>query len=869
MKYRLIGILTIICWLQLSTWVSAKPPIALVVDSQLEGPAAQSLADLEQAVQSQYALTRVKEISTAAPSIVVGIVGSSRSVDQLVLSQSIQIADKPESLCIRRLVINHQKVLLIAARDSRSLGYALLDVARSFELARQSDDPFTSIQDANESPFLRVRAISIHPMNADLEREWYFSNEFWQGYFKQLARNRYNNFTLTFSDQTNYLNPIYAYMVDVPGFPQVKVQGQNAQDRQRNLRMLGRIAELARERGIDFTLAIWMQAPVPRYSGKVLAENLPEGLPLAEYCSRGLSLVLQACPAINGIQLRMNDEAGVPPEKQLEFYKPIFGAIGSCGRPMRLDLRYKGVQPETVQAARDAGLDVTISTKLWCEHFGLPYHPTEADSHYRDSRYGFGTMLVKPRPYHVVYQLWTVGSQRLLLWGDPNYAARFAQSCQLGDGEGFEVFAPLTDKGYGNAPGNWRIFADKSYEVGKWEYERYWYFYLVFGRAGYGGKVDREVYQREFRHRFGAAAEDIEAAYHAASQVIPLVTASQLPGASEWSWWPEMDTGGGIQEYMHTQPSDTGQFYAIRSWKKTPQWRWEEWDANIPGYAEDEVAGKLRGKTNPWRVSRMLLNLAEGTEKSLDVAKTRLGSEMTPEFRGTDVDLRVLAQLARYHAAKKQAATHLAFFELTGAVGRLPEALRHSRAAVTAWEQIVRLTGGVYHDNLVFGVTKDSPRSKMGHHHSGHWKDRLDEVRADVIYLEQLVKKHGGEGKKYRKFPGEGPLELYSNLDHPIDHKPVVNATPGEDLVIEAATTVPMERKSIILHYRRLDQTAEWTQIPMKSIGDNRIEAVIPGKEIANRWDLQYYFEILLDRGVARNWPRWEHEQPFYVVKVK
>src|SRR5262249_15487943 len=153
-----------------------------------------------------------------------------------------------------------------------------------------------------------------------------------------------------------------------------------------NVKMLGRIAELAKERGLDFTLGVWMQAPVPRYSGKVLVENLPEGDRAADYCARAIKLVLQACPAISGLQLRMNDEAGVPLDRQTEFYKPLFASVRGCGRPIKLTLRYKGLQPETTKAALDLGLDVAISTKFWCEHLGLPYHPTAADSHYRESR---------------------------------------------------------------------------------------------------------------------------------------------------------------------------------------------------------------------------------------------------------------------------------------------------------------------------------------------------------------------------------------------------------------------------------------------------------------------------------------------------
>ena len=237
-------------------------------------------------------------------------------------------------------------------------------------------------------------------------------------------------------------------------------------------------------------------------------------------------------------------------------------------------MRYKGLRPGSIQAAAAAGLDLAVSTKFWCEFMGLPYHPTVEDRQMGRSyelphdRYGYGDLLHYPRPYHVLYQLWNVGSQRLLLWGDPEYAARFARSCHLGGGEGFEIFAPLTHKGIGNQPGTWRIFADKSREYYTYEYERYWMFYLAFGRLGYNPGASPEVWQREFAHRFGEAASAVEAAYRSASRITPLLVATRLPSASEFGYWAEMDTGGPLEAYMCIPPSDTAQFYAIKSFQQ-------------------------------------------------------------------------------------------------------------------------------------------------------------------------------------------------------------------------------------------------------------------------------------------------------------
>ena len=195
---------------------------------------------------------------------------------------------------------------------------------------------------------------------------------------------------------------------------------------------------------------------------------------------------------------------------------------------------------------------------------------------------------------------------------------------------------------------------------------------------------------------------------------MPLITATHMPSASEWRWWPEMDTGGALAEYMRTPPSDTAQFYAIRSWQRTPHWGGDLWDESIPGYVDDAVAGKLRGKQTPAEISRKLQQLADETEQFLQSAQPNVSDPHSAEYRATECDLNVLAQLARYHAAKKLAAMHLAFFEVTQQKGRLPKALEQAQAAASAWRRIVEITDGFYYDDLVFGILRGTAPAAWG-----------------------------------------------------------------------------------------------------------------------------------------------------------
>jgi len=847
-------------WLLLAAGAtSARGEIRVDVEGKLSPVAEKAVAEL----RAVAARLRSLKVPAADVSIVVGLAGQDGESAAALRAAGLTLAAEPEASALAKV---GESKLIVRGFDDRGLAYAVRDVTRAVEL-NPAERPLAGIVSTAERPFLRVRNVSVHLFNADVEREWYFAEEFWNDYFRMLSRARFNNFTLTFCDQTNYLCPPYAFLVEMPEFSRVRVEGMTPELRAKNLAMLRRISELADLYGLDFNLAIWMQAPVPRWSAPVRVHDLPEGMKLAEYCATGLRRILEACPSIRGVQLRMNEEAGVKPEEQTDFYRPMFQAMRQIDRPLRLDLRYKGLQQATIDAALAEKLDVTVSTKFWAEHFGRPYHPTVVDSHWAADRYSFGTMLKKPLRHRVTYQLWNVGSQRLTLWGDPQYAADFARSCTLGGGEGFEVFAPLTNKGYGNAPGAWPVIKNPDYRVGRWEQDRYWMFYLAFGRMGYDPETNPEIWRREFRGRFGKeAAPHVEQAYAAASRVLPWITTALLPGASEWSWWPEMDTGGDLETYSHIQPSDTGRFAPVRTWKKTTGWRWEDWDA-----LSAEPAGRHD-------TAYLIARLNEAA-KGVDAARRAAADAPHPndaEWRITDVDLRLLAGLAEYHARKLGAARALAMFEQTRESSLEDVAGYELHRALEAWREIVAATDGVYHDHLVFGISADSPRSKQGHHHTGHWRDRLKELEADPRIRTTVA-------SDSRLFPGPERRER-----DVVEHTPPKTIAAGTAVEIELVNRrVPVSNPfdgsdggsrpqpfRITLHVRPLDQTRPWRTLEMKAFGSlerhARWSAEIPADAIDPHFDLQYFFTLGIADQPSRQWPEPADNggQPYFVVPV-
>jgi len=99
------------------------------------------------------------------------------------------------------------------------------------------------------------------------------------------------------------------------------------------------------------------------------------------------------------------------------------------------------------------------------------------------------------------------------------------------------------------------------------------------------------------------------------------------------------------------------------------------------------------------------------------------------ELRSVALDVRVQAQIARYHAAKRGAAEHLAWFYATGDLDSVLAAKLPAARALEEWQRLVALTDGVYQDDLIFGRVDDQ---------DGHWKDNLVYARRDVQRLDEV-----------------------------------------------------------------------------------------------------------------------------------
>ena len=307
---------------------------------------------------------------------------------------------------------------------------------------------------------------------------------------------------------------------------------------------------------------------------------------------------------------------------------------------------------------------------------------------------------------------------------------------------GFEIDAPLAQKGFGNAPGKWGIFTDSQSKrvFWKWEFQRYWLFYRLWGRLSYDPAVSDRVWMDDMKARFGAAAPGVMNAYQNASQIIPEIVAVHLADPNMYIW-PEINPGGLVDSYRTVRPSDF------------------RYVASIPEAVQNRLTRQSSAKQTALDTSKRFEAFATATEQALELAGGQV--KQSPEWLSTESDLHVLASLAHYHAQKQLAAYNLELFDRTRDERSLAAADAAVNKGLSIWQHLVQITDGIYPSNMSFG-----PDDK------GCWKDKLPYVQHDLEAVherEALLAKFGrftagfdfGGAVKYQKTPNDYRADNY------------------------------------------------------------------------------------------------------------
>lgn len=740
----------------------------------------------------------------------------------------------------------------VTGADEKGLAYGIQDLAE-----RLGDAVFA--KGYVGKPETALRGVDKFIMNTE-DESWWMNPEYWEDFISALARFRYNRLAFVAGFDTEYLTPPYPFFVDVEGFEDVTVDGKV--DRKRNLDALRMIGRICHEYHLEFSFAIWQQQPWQR-EDRQLVKGLEKQERLEAYCSKGIKALLRACPETDNVHFRVNHESGVGGRDSAEAYwLAQIDAVGEAareaaegGRRLTLELRAKGMTDQMAERALEDGLELTVSTKYCCEHAGLPYHLSQmrgqelADLSNLNMarRYSYADMLKRPHGYDMVYRLWFNGSMDLFTWADPEYVRKFVRSMQVGDAKGFELMPPLTLKGGREFEkhAGWKLFSDADYQPPKWEDERYWQFYMMFGRLGYDSNYGGEAWKTERRNRLGENAELAGHLTELSSKVMPFITSFHFTEHPQLCYWPELSTGAALfvennyhpnfraerDTYQDSLPCDEGLFYSIANYVK--------------------ARGKTDGKYTPGQIYNWLDRLGRKLKAYLDAAQ---GLEGGWEWKGIVLDARMLYELCCFHKNKLVAAWGLSYFLYENKDAYLQEAADRMKDAKGCWERLADL-GTAYHENLMFAAGPNCMRR-------GTWKDYLPEIERDLAKLEELA----GAAKAKQDSVLYAVRQKSPAMRDSLPDKHMA----GQPLsVVVWCDTNQVQR--LVMKYRRTNQLeGPFHEMEMEKQEDG-FTCTLEGSYMTPEWDLLVYFDSVDEQGDAILYPGIDSEQfamPYKQIRI-
>ncbi len=757
-----------------------------------------------------------------------------------------------------------KRSLEVTASDSRGFVYALLELA---DRSRFEGDLFKNV---SEAPANRVRSVSRAFVSDVEDKPWFYDKNFWQEYLTALATNRFNRFALTFGlgydfprgVVGDYLHFAYPYLVQVPGYDVWPVPLPEG-ERERNLAALKFISEQTALRGLQFQLELWTHAYA--WTDSPNAQHRIEGLTPethGPYCRDAMALLLESCPAITGVTLRVHGESGVP-EGSLAFWQNVFNGIARAGRIINIDLHAKGLDPAQLEMAFRTGMPVTISPKYWAEHMGLGYHQAAirelempkpektvegtfavSEGSRRFLRYGYGDLFQKGRKYDVVFRMWP-GTQRLLLWGDPAAAAAYGRASSFQNAAGVEICEPLFFKGRQGSgiAGGRCAYRDQSLKP-RFDFEKYLYSYRLWGRLLYNPDADPESWRRYLRSEFGPAASAVETACAHGSRVLPLFTTARIPSASNLGCWPEMYTNMPIVEHGAPEPYGDS---VVPKRLGTVSPLDPQLFSSIQEHAGELLAGQRSGKYSPLEVASWLDDMTRRASEAI-VSAAKLIHEKTPAFRRIDEDIRIQIGLGRFFANQIRSALLFELYLSTGDPGAHQQAITLYQNARDTWAEMAGRAAEIYQPDVTFGETAVR---------RGHWSDRLPAIDWDLNVMGAVFLKQIGDASKAIKVAQDAPNRAVLSCQH----IPPERFKPGNEITLTCRRSPTISAR---LFYRHVDQAERW-----ESADFSGNEVSIPATYTKSPFAIQYFLELRQSPSRVTLYPGLGVDltnQPYFVI---
>jgi hypothetical protein len=682
-----------------------------------------------------------------------------------------------------------------------------------------------------------------------------------------------------------YFEFTYPFLLKVPGYD-VRVPQLADTERESNLAMLKYIAEECVKRGLEFHVGLWMhgyewiESPHANYTIEGLDKRMH-----GPYCRDAVRMLLREVPQISGLTFRIHGESGVQ-EGSFDFWKTVFDGVATCGRTVAIDMHPKGMSAEMTEIAIATKQPVTMSPKYWGEHMGMPYHQADIRKLEKPKaenktglmalsegtrsflRYGYGDLLREDRRWKVVHRIWP-GTQRILLWGDPVFAAAYSRAFQFCGSNGAEIMEPLTFKGRrGSGIAGTRCgYADASLNP-RWDWEKFEYATRVWGRMLYDPETKPEVLRRPLQRQFGKGAEAMQSALANVSRILPVVTTAHAPSAGNNMYWPEMYWNQSMVDAEHYGPySDALEPRVFGNASPFDPAIF----SSMNEYAEELLSGNFSGKCTPVDVAGWIEYFAAVGRSALAEADRTTSGRDSAAYRRMSLDIAIQIDLGEFFAAKFRAGILFHLYEISKERAALEAAIVQYMKARDTWRGLADMSKGTYMMDVTVGEQN---------YLRGHWMDRLPAIEKDLDALKEMVDP---------KAPKQASLKMDTAIRkilQPFDrawvaahHSRPEGFVRGEELLLMLAGTA--QTSDVRLHYRHVDQAEDYVVTAMEQRG-TCFFASIPANYMKTEFPIEYFFEVRTLDGGAGLYPgfgyEWDWDSsparalkhlPYFVVRSK
>lgn len=851
------------------------PSVALVIDPSddvaMSVPAQMAVEALRQRLISSGATVRLAESLERAggndKSIIVSGVRSLFASRQFP-NMNIVPPTAPESLMLYGPTDG--RPVVACGADARGLSYLLLELADRLRAGAPLDRALAAPRTAEGRPDNPVRSVMRQFVSEPLDKPWFYDRAAWTRYLTMLATHRFNRLHLAFGlgydtlqrVTDSYLLFAYPFLVDVPGYS-VRVTNLDAAEREQNLDMLRFISEETVAHGLDFQLGLWMHGY--QLSNSPEARYVVEGLTAethAAYCRDALTLLLRELPAISSVGLRIHGESGIA-EGSYEFWGTVFDGAARAGRSIEIDLHAKGIDATMIARAQATGMPVNVSPKFAAEHLGLPYHQaairelempvagrtgqglmTLSEGARSFTRYGYADLLREDGTYTVRTRVFS-GTQRILAWGDPDFARAFSEAAGFCGMTGADLMEPLTCRGRrGTGVGR----RDGYKEATPWrdDWEKYSAWYRSFGRMMYSRATPAEVFARDVSHG------PLRAALAKASRILPLVTQAHLPSAACDAYWPEVYWNQPIVEPAERNPYfDTPAPATFQNVSPLDP----EMFSTIAECVAELLGGERTGRYSPLTVAAWLGRLVCRVTDETQGMLPRLKTDALLLF-----DTHVQEFVGRFFAEKLRAGVLFALHTRRDSRRALELALAAYHRARTAWH-----TAALSANNMYLADLSASDRFDE----RGSWYDRLVGIDADIEAMQQRLNAFAVQGPE----SPDVTQAIADVLDPPRPWTPECHHVPPPSLVSGQGVDLELRGgggtvQRVLVHYRHVNQAERYESVAMGRRG-GVWRATIPAAYADSQFPLQYYFQ-LKSQAAAALYPGFARDllnQPYFVLR--